>query len=141
MSCKGFIVGGLLVSLLLSSGLSAAQSAKVLVAAANERTLHQVRYDGAYVAIAYPGGDVPPDQGVCTDVIVRAYRAMAVDLQRLVHEDMKSHFAAYPSQRIWGLTKPDTNIDHRRVPNLQTFFSRHGRTLPISDKGADYQPG
>lgn len=112
-----------------------------LVDAALERTRHAIRYDGAYHVIEYPGGDVPADTGVCTDVIIRSYRALDVDLQVLVHEDMTSHFDAYPSRRIWGLAAPDRNIDHRRVPNLQTFLARHGERLPVSAKAADYQPG
>lgn len=112
-----------------------------LVQAAIERTNHSVRYDGAYRSIDYPGGDVPADIGVCTDVVIRSYRTLGVDLQVLVHEDMKSNFSAYPSNRIWGLTQTDRNIDHRRVPNLQTFFTRHGESLPISQSAADYLPG
>jgi uncharacterized protein len=97
-------------------------------------------YDPAYVALRYPEGDVPLERGVCTDVIVRAYRSgLAIDLQRLVHEDMRKNFAAYPT--TWRLTRPDRNIDHRRVPNLQTFFMRQGAGLPLSDKPADYRPG
>ncbi len=128
--------------LLLLAGLTYAEvSAKALVDAAFERTRHQVTYDGRYVSIPYPGGDVPENIGVCTDVVIRAYRSLGIDLQQKVHEDMRSHFQAYPSKRIWGLTRPDTNIDHRRVPNLQAFFSRHGEVLPVSDKASDYQPG
>ncbi|PKM04356.1 MAG: DUF1287 domain-containing protein [Gammaproteobacteria bacterium HGW-Gammaproteobacteria-6] len=112
-----------------------------LVLAALERTTHTVRYDGAYHRIGYPGGDVPADIGVCTDVIVRAYRTLGIDLQQLVHEDMRAHFSSYPSRRIWGLSRPDSNIDHRRVPNLQTFFKRQGTELPISTEASDYQPG
>lgn len=112
-----------------------------LVSAAIERTRHQVTYDGTYRAIAYPGGDVPANIGVCSDVVVRSYRSLGVDLQQLVHEDMKLNFDDYPSQRMWGLSKPDTNIDHRRVPNLQAFFSRHGEVFPISDEYSDYKPG
>ena len=112
-----------------------------LVQAALERTEHQVRYDGRYLRIAYPNGDVPADIGVCTDVVIRSYRAVGVDLQQLVHEDMRADFDLYPSKRIWGLTRPDSNIDHRRVPNLQTFFSRHGERLAISRQGSAYQPG
>ena len=112
-----------------------------LVSAALERTQHRVRYDGSYHAIDYPGGDVPAHIGVCTDVIIRSYRALGTDLQKLVHEDISSHFADYPSQRIWGLKHPDRNIDHRRVPILQTFFSRKGETLPVTDNHEDYQPG
>ncbi|WP_215398539.1 DUF1287 domain-containing protein [Rheinheimera oceanensis] len=112
-----------------------------LVAAALERTEHKVRYDGRYMRIAYPNGDVPADMGVCTDVVIRSYRALGIDLQQLVHEDMRDNFALYPSKRIWGLTRPDSNIDHRRVPNLQAFFSRHGESLVVSRQGSNYQPG
>jgi hypothetical protein len=110
-----------------------------LVAAALERTSHVVRYDGSYVRIKYPGGDVPTGTGVCTDEIVRIYRKLGIDLQKEVHEDMRANFAAYP--RIWGLSRPDPNIDHRRVPNLATFFRRKGVTLPISSEAAAYAPG
>lgn len=112
-----------------------------LAAAAQARTKFNVRYDGTYTRISYPNGDVPASMGVCTDVVIRSYRALGHDLQQLVHEDMKAHFEAYPSQRIWGLTKTDTNIDHRRVPNLQTFFTRHGQSLRPSKDGGDYEPG
>lgn len=87
-----------------------------------ERTKHQVIYDGSYMAISYPNGDVPNHIGVCTDVVIRAYRELGTDLQKLVHEDMAENFTLYPSKRIWGLKSPDKNIDHRRVPNLQTFL-------------------
>ena len=110
-----------------------------LVAAAVERTRQQVTYDGTYYAIPYPNGDVPADKGVCTDEVIRSYRAAGVDLQREVHEDMKANFSLYPRQ--FGLTRTDTNIDHRRVPNLMTFFARKGRALPITDDAADYAPG
>jgi uncharacterized protein len=96
-------------------------------------------YDARYVRLAYPGGDVPMDRGVCTDVVVRAYRNAGVDLQVRVHEDMKRNFAAYP--KSWGLSRPDANIDHRRVPNLQTFLRRNGETLRVTHRGADYKPG
>lgn len=111
-----------------------------LVDAALERTKHRVRYDGSYRTIAYPNGDVPDNTGVCTDVLIRAYRALGIDLQRLVHEDMAAHFDRYPSRRIWGLARPDKNIDHRRVPNLQRFFARHGASLPVTHHGNDYKP-
>lgn len=114
---------------------------QAIVDAAHERTQHTVRYDGAYRTIKYPWGDVPPNTGVCTDVIIRAYRALGTDLQQLVHEDMRQHFNQYPSKKIWGLTRPDKNIDHRRVPNLQTFFTRHGQVLPITQAAKDYQQG
>jgi uncharacterized protein YijF (DUF1287 family) len=114
---------------------------KKLVAAAMERTHHAVRYDAAYVRIPYPAGDVPAETGVCTDEIIRSYRAVGVDLQKEVHEDMERNFSAYPNQRRWGLTHTDANIDHRRVPNLMTFFSRKGSSLPITSEGHDYFPG
>src|SRR5437660_315343 len=101
-----------------------------LVASAIERTHHTVRYDPAYVRIPYPNGDVPSGTGVCTDEIIRVYRAIGVDLQQQVHEDMVHNFSAYPNQRRWLLAHTDTNIDHRRVPNLMTFFGRKGETLP-----------
>src|SRR5512135_3447029 len=100
-----------------------------LVAAAIERTHHVVRYDSKYVRIPYPGGDVPADTGVCTDEVIRAYRALGIDLQKEVHEDIAASFSAYPNQRRWLLAHPDSNIDHRRVPNLMVFFSRNGTSL------------
>jgi uncharacterized protein YijF (DUF1287 family) len=112
-----------------------------LVAAAIERTHHPARYVSAYVRIPYPDGDVPADTGVCTDEIVRSYRAVGVDLQKEVHEDMAQNFAAYPNKRRWLLVHPDSNIDHRRVPNLMVFFQRKGESLPITAKPADYAPG
>ncbi len=110
-----------------------------LVAAAIERTSHRVNYDGSYRSIPYPGGDVPSNIGVCTDVIIRSYRKLGIDLQKNVHEDMKRSFHNYPSN--WGLKRPDPNIDHRRVPNLQVFFKRHGKSLPITANYRDYSPG
>lgn len=98
-----------------------------------------IGYDGTYRSIPYPNGDVPPQSGVCTDVIIRAYRTVGVDLQKLVHEDMRAHFDAYPKK--WGLRRPDPNIDHRRVPNLATFFTRRGGKLPVTHRAADYKPG
>ena len=112
-----------------------------LVAAAEERTHHSVLYDPAYVRIPYPGGDVPADSGVCTDEVIRSFRAVGVDLQKEVHEDIERNFSAYPNQRRWGLAHPDSNIDHRRVPNLMVFFSRKGETLPITQHAEDYLPG
>jgi uncharacterized protein len=111
-----------------------------LVAAAVERTHHAVSYDPGYVAIAYPGGDVPADSGVCSDEVVRSYRALGIDLQKEVHEDIVKDFSAYPMER-WQQTRPDRNIDHRRVPNLMAFFARRGQELPITSRAADYQPG
>ena len=110
-----------------------------LVEAARQRTRKHVTYDGRYISIPYPMGDVPDNIGVCTDVIIRAYRALNIDLQERVHVDMKRAFARYPKR--WGLKRPDSNIDHRRVPNLQTFFTRHGQKLEISPNPEDYRPG
>ena len=99
-------------------------------------TLH---YDPAYRILAYPGGDAPADTGVCADVIVRALRKQQVDLQQLIHQDMRRHFSAYP--RLWGLSGPDSNIDHRRVPNIAAFLARAGKARPITANPGDYQPG
>jgi uncharacterized protein YijF (DUF1287 family) len=105
------------------------------VAAAVSQTASRVTYDGSYRRIAYPGGDVPASVGVCTDVVIRAYRVVGIDLQVKVHEDMLRAFGAYP--QIWGMAGPDSNIDHRRVPNLQTFFRRQGAALQVArDPGA-----
>jgi uncharacterized protein YijF (DUF1287 family) len=104
-----------------------------------DRTRLQVRYDGGYLPLPYPNGDVPEEIGVCTDEVIRSYRKLGIDLQRLVHEDMRSRFEAYP--RLWGLKAPDPNIDHRRVPNLQMFLARQGAELPVSEAAADYLPG
>jgi uncharacterized protein len=112
-----------------------------LVDAAVERTRHTVRYDPAYVRIPYPNGDVPANTGVCTDEIIRVYRAVGIDLQKEVHEDMLHNFSAYPNQRRWLLAHTDTNIDHRRVPNLMAFFARNGEQLPVSERSEDYSPG
>ncbi len=114
---------------------------QALSAAAIARTAHTVRYDPSYRKIPYPNGDVPQDVGVCTDVIIRAYRALGIDLQKNLHEDLSAHFDAYPSHRQWGLTGADTNIDHRRVPNLQVYFQRHGQSLNLSRLPLAYQPG
>lgn len=114
--------------------------AEKLLAAAHAQVGETTIYDPAYVDIAYPGGDIPRDRGVCTDVVVRAYRdAFGIDLQQLVHEDMRKSFAAYPKN--WGLVKPDANIDHRRVPNLETFFARSKTGLSLSKNPGDFRPG
>ena len=112
-----------------------------LVKAGLFRTTQDVRYDGSCYSIKYPGGDVPAEMGVCTDVIIRSYRAIGFDLQQAVHEDMSENFKLYPSKRIWGLKKPDKNIDHRRVPNLQIYFKRFGEKLSISNQAENYHPG
>ena len=102
-------------------------------------TKQNVHYDSRYFSIDYPNGDVPKDKGVCTDVVIRAYRKLGIDLQKEVHEDMLKNFDKYP--KIWGLTTTDKNIDHRRVPNLMTFFSKFGEEKVISDNPTDYKPG
>jgi len=102
-------------------------------------TKQRVQYDPAYFGLDYPNGDVPAGKGVCTDVVIRAYRKLGIDLQKEVHEDIKAHFEKYPKN--WGLTGPDRNIDHRRVPNLMTFFARYGDVKRISRDPGDYQPG
>ncbi|WDI33082.1 DUF1287 domain-containing protein [Hyphococcus flavus] len=110
-----------------------------LARAAIERTSYSITYDNAYVRMSYPMGDVAPDRGVCADVVVRSLRALEIDLQQLVHEDMAAAFSAYPTH--WGLTRPDTNIDHRRVPNLEKFLTRKGARIAISDDPSEYLPG
>jgi len=109
-----------------------------LSSAAIERTHHSVHYVSSYVRIPYPGGDVPADTGVCSDEVIRSYRALGIDLQKEVHEDMLQHFENYPHR--WQ-RHPDTNIDHRRVPNLMVFFARRGIQLPITQNSRDYSPG
>jgi len=110
-----------------------------LATSAYALTKNFVIYDPSYYRMPYPGGDVPAHKGVCTDVVIRAYRKLGIDLQKEVHEDMKQHFALYPKN--WGLKTTDRNIDHRRVPNLMVFFSRHGKKLENSNKASDYLPG
>lgn len=99
----------------------------------------EIVYTPNYVAIQYPNGDVPAATGVCSDVVIRAYRKLGVDLQKKVHEDMKSNFPTYPNK--WNLKQTDTNIDHRRVPNLEIFFTRKGEKLPVSNEANDYKTG
>jgi uncharacterized protein YijF (DUF1287 family) len=136
-------LSGKLIPLLLLVAVAAVADGtprEAFVAAARSQVGITVRYDPSYRVIGYPGGDVPIRSGVCTDVIIRAMRsAFAIDLQQRVHEDMQRHFACYP--QIWGLRQPDRNIDHRRVPNLQTFFQRQGWALALSDNPGEYQPG
>ena len=136
---RHFILGvaALTVALPACAQAELPQRPRELIRAAKRQIGDTVRYDGPYARIPYPDGDVPRERGVCSDVIIRAYRdAFGIDLQRLVHEDMAANFGAYP--RNWGLKRPDSNIDHRRVPNLMTFFKRHGAQLP---DGSPYQPG
>lgn len=110
-----------------------------LSCAALELTNQKVVYDPNYFVIKYPNGDIPSDLGVCTDVVIRAYRKLGVDLQKEVHEDMKANFDIYPKN--WGLYRTDTNIDHRRVPNLMKYFSRFGKIKAITNNKEDYLPG
>lgn len=112
---------------------------KTLADSAATLIRQQVTYDPQYFSIGYPNGDVPANKGVCTDVVIRAYRKLGIDLQQEVHEDMRSDFSAYPKN--WGLKKPDKNIDHRRVPNLMTYFERQQAKLAITDQASDYKPG
>lgn len=128
------------IGLTLTGAANADRTAE-LVAAALESTQRHVTYNGAYFRIDYPNGDIPAHYGVCTDVIIRSYRKLGIDLQKLVHEDMRDNFALYPAQRIWNQTRTDRNIDHRRVPNQQVFFTRHGQKLPVTRNAGDYQPG
>jgi len=114
-------------------------TAEQLSNAALELTKQKVEYYPGYIRIAYPNGDVPPNKGVCTDVIIRAYRKLGIDLQKEVHEDMVKNFHLYPKN--WGLKKTDTNIDHRRVPNLMVYFKRFGLVKPITQDPNDYKPG
>lgn len=136
---RGRYLAGLAL-LLWSFGASAEPGAVArLLAAAHAQVGVTVHYDGGYTKLAYPGGDVPVERGVCTDVVIRAYRAAGTDLQVAVHQDMRANFGAYP--RLWGLRGTDRNIDHRRVPNLETFFRRRGEALDVSDRAGDYRPG
>jgi uncharacterized protein YijF (DUF1287 family) len=125
------------IAVLLLAALPAA--AQDLVTAARAQIGVTVSYSPRYEKLAYPNGDVAPERGVCTDVVIRAYRKQGIDLQALVHEDMGRAWDAYP--KLWQLKGRDSNIDHRRVPNLQTFFTRQGGGLPVSRDGRDYRPG
>ncbi len=121
------------------SATAAADFGARLSTAAMERTHHQISYDSSYVRLSYPMGDVAADRGVCADVVVRSLRALEIDLQKLVHEDMAAAFSAYPPH--WGLSRPDANIDHRRVPNLEKYFTRKGARLAQSKDPKQYLPG
>jgi len=112
-----------------------------LVSAARAQIGVTLRYDPSYQRLAYPNGDVPLERGVCTDVVIRAYRQLGIDLQKLVHEDMRAHWIAYPHPTKWKLKRPGTNIDHRRVPNLATFFRRHGTTITPGSDPHRFRPG
>jgi uncharacterized protein YijF (DUF1287 family) len=115
------------------------ESVRRLLESAHDQVKVTTKYTQDYVVIPYPNGDLPPDTGACTDVVIRAFRKAGVDLQKEVHEDMAANFASYPQK--WGLRSTDTNIDHRRVPNLQTFFTRRGKSLPVSNDADTYKPG
>lgn len=128
-----------LLSLMLGLSLVVNAASLSLPDAARAQIGVTVGYDPGYRQLAYPGGDVDQSTGVCTDVVIRAFRALGDDLQVRVHEDMRRHFDAYP--KSWGLRGTDRNIDHRRVPNLQTFFTRHGHKLAVTKRAEDYQPG
>jgi uncharacterized protein YijF (DUF1287 family) len=129
----------ILAALVLCGAATDDDAALRLVAAARAQVGVTVVYDPAYRPLSYPGGDIPLDRGVCTDVLVRAYRAIGLDLQVAVHEDMKRAWPQYP--RLWGLSQPDKNIDHRRVPNLVAYFTRQGTAIPRSDDPDAYRPG
>ncbi|UXI68155.1 DUF1287 domain-containing protein [Tahibacter amnicola] len=135
------IVAGAILALASAPALAAtARFPDTLITAATAQIGVTLAYDPQYRKLAYPMGDVPIDRGVCTDVVIRAYRALGVDLQQRVHEDMRTHWNAYP--KLWGLRGTDRNIDHRRVPNLAVFFRRHGRELRVSQTDAStYKPG
>lgn len=127
-------------ALFYSQQAFASHASNIIVEAALERTEAEVRYDPKYVRLSYPGGDVPADTGVCTDVIIRTFRsAFSFDFQKAVHEDMKANFSSYPQN--WGLKRADKNIDHRRVPNLERYLTRQGSAVEISRHPNDYQPG
>lgn len=136
---RALLVLALIIASLPGSPALARTFGEALAEAAIERTRHAVVYDPAYVVIPYPMGDVPSDRGVCSDEVIRAYRALGIDLQERVHIDMTRNFHRYP--QTWGLAAPDSNIDHRRVPNLERFFERHGQSLGISQDAAVYKPG
>lgn len=129
----------LLVFLLSSFYLNKELFGIKLAKAAEERTKSVVEYNPTYFKISYPNGDVPKEYGVCTDVIIRSYRSLDIDLQKRVHEDMQVHFSLYPE--IWGLTTTDKNIDHRRVANLMVYFTRKGEVKSITSHSQDYKPG
>lgn len=134
---KTYIV--LLLLFVASTSYSQQNFDKILADSAMTLVKDQVEYDPTYYSISYPNGDVPKGKGVCTDVVIRAYRKLGIDLQKEVHEDMLAHFSLYPNN--WGLHSTDKNIDHRRVPNLMKYFERHGTSKPISENPEDYSPG
>ena len=136
---KTLLIRVLLIFSLTNSIVGQTDFSNKLSEAAILLTKQEVNYDPSYFTIKYPNGDVPSNKGVCTDVIIRAYRKLGIDLQQSVHEDMKNYFEKYP--KTWGLKKTDTNIDHRRVPNLMVFFTRHGKVKSTNINADDYLPG
>ncbi len=141
LTSRRSVLAGLLIAVAFpQQAFAAPRSAAALIAAARKQVGVTLDYDPAYTALSFPNGDVPRRKGVCTDVVIRAYRdAFAIDLQSMVHADMKGAFSAYP--RTWGLRGTDRNIDHRRVPNLQTYFVRKGAVLPRSAANDGWRPG
>jgi len=143
LSFKNLVMKGIFFYLLLfvstSSFSQSFSKAQQVSNSALALTKQNVTYDPSYFSINYPNGDVPSNKGVCTDVVIRTYRKLDIDLQELVHHDMKAHFDKYPN--FWGLKTTDTNIDHRRVPNLMVFFKRKGTEKPITQNPNDYLPG
>ena len=139
MSGKKTIAGIISVSLLFMGFIQEPSFLERLAVKALAQTKIQVEYVPDYVRISYPNGDVPANTGVCTDLVIRAYRGVGIDLQKLVHEDMLVHFRDYP--QLWKLKKPDSNIDHRRVPNLMTFFKHRQAEVKITKNPSDYKPG
>ena len=134
---RTFLTSGLFLLVLISFAQD--DFYKRLSTAAISLTKDQVKYDPTYFVIKYPNGDVPAGRGVCTDVVIRAYRKLGIDLQKEVHEDMKENFSVYPKN--WGMKSTDKNIDHRRVPNLMKFFERHNGRLSVTNDANDYKPG
>ena len=134
---RTFLTSGLFLLVLISFAQD--DFYKRLSTAAISLTKDQVKYDPTYFVIKYPNGDVPAGRGVCTDVVIRAYRKLGIDLQKEVHEDMKENFSVYPKN--WGMKSTDKNIDHRRVPNLMKFFERHNGRLSVTKDANDYKPG
>ncbi|MCI5044425.1 MAG: DUF1287 domain-containing protein [Aquisalinus sp.] len=135
------LIAAFLLPLVAASAQEEMDFGEQLAQAALESLRPDIQYNGSYQALDYPWGDVPATQGVCSDVLVRAYRQLGVDLQKRLHEDMTAAFSAYPAARVWGQSRPDRNIDHRRVLNLEVYFARKGSELPVSRDPASYQPG
>ncbi len=136
---KRLLLGILCITMCINTFSQSEDFYQKLSDAAINLTKQRVVYDPSYYTIPYPNGDVPVGKGVCTDVVIRAYRKLGIDLQKEVHEDMRKNFSKYP--KIWGMKQPDKNIDHRRVPNLMVYFAKFGKELPMAQNAKDYQPG